>query len=113
MVCLNEQRKAERTDVAWPVSLWHPKAIRFFNGRSVNVSRTGVLLQLPMKMPLRQGQSVELNFPRTEGLAEDKGGFARIKSAQIVRIDRSDALESGAVRVGLVFSEDGLIPTQD
>ena len=66
-----------------------------------------------MKMPLRQGQSVELNFPRTEGLAEDKGGFARIKSAQIVRIDRSDALESGAVRVGLVFSEDGLIPTQD
>ena len=85
----HEQRGARRTDLAWPVSLWHPKALRFFNGRSMNVSRTGVLLTLPMKAPLRQGQDVELNFPRAETLAKDKGGSARIKTARVVRISPS------------------------
>ena len=105
VVCVNEQRRARRSEVAWPVSLWHPKAVRFFNGRSMNVSSSGVLVTLPLKIPLSEGQEVELNFPRSEPLARDKGGFARIKTAKVVRIDRTDALSSAAVKVGLAFAD--------
>ena len=105
MVSAYEQRGAKRTDVTWPVSVWHPQASRFFNGQSMNVSRTGVMLTLPLKTPLQPGQDVELNFPRTKSLAQDKGSFARIKNAKVVRIDRSDSLSSATVKVGLSFYE--------
>ena len=104
MVCAYEQRKAERSPVQWPVSIWHPKASRFFNGHSVNVSSLGALVELPMKTPVREGQDLEINFPRSESLAKDKGGFARVKTAQVVRIDRSDSLLSASIKVGLEFS---------
>ena len=90
-------------EVRWPVSLWNPKATRFSNGRSLNVSADGALLSLPMQVPLCEGQDVEINFPRTEMLAKDKGGFCRIKTARVVRIDRSEAVTSATIKVGLEF----------
>jgi len=105
MVCMNEQREAERLQVDWPISVWHPKASRFFNGHSVNVSRKGALVLLPLKTPIREGQELEVNFPRSEKLAEDKGAAARIKSAKVVRIDRYESLTSATVKVALAFAE--------
>jgi hypothetical protein len=46
---------------------------------------------------------VELNFPRTETLAKEKGQFARIKSGKVVRVDRTNLLESAEIGVGIVF----------
>lgn len=105
MVCAFEQRKAVRSPVAWPVSLWHPKATRFFNGRSVDVSNTGVMVQMPIQTPLQEGQTVELNFPRSKPLAKRKGSFARIKNALVVRIDRSNTLGSATLNVGFAFTD--------
>ena len=105
MLSAFEQRQAERWPVSWPVSVWHPQAGRFFNGRSINVSSDGALLTMPLRVPLREGQNLELNFPRSEGLAETKGGFARIKTARVIRVDRSDLISGAAVKVGLVFCE--------
>ena len=103
MVCTFEQRNALRTPVSWPVSVWHPKASKFYNGRSINVSSDGALICLPMKTPIRMGQNLELNFPRTEILADLKGSFARIKTARVIRIDRSKSLNSATIQVGLEF----------
>ena len=105
MVCAFEQRHSKRSDVSWPVSVWHPKASRFFNARSVNVSRGGALLHMPLKAPIREGQSVEMNFPRAETLAAEKGHFARIKTARVVRIDRTESLARATIKVGLQFNE--------
>lgn len=105
MVCMYEQREAGRLDVDWPVSIWHPKASRFFNGHSVNVSRNGALVRLPLKTPIRQGQELEINFPRSETLAEDKGMAARIKTARVVRIDRYESLTSATIKVALEFAD--------
>jgi hypothetical protein len=105
METLVEQRKSARTDVSWPVSVWLPEANRFFNGRSGNISKTGVLIRLPVTTPLQTGHVVELNFPRTMALAKKKGAFARIKSGRIVRIQRQDLLDDATISVGIVFSE--------
>ena len=103
METLVEQRKDSRNNVSWPVSVWIPEANRFFNGRSCNISKTGVFITLPVTAPARSGHIVELNFPRTEALAKEKGQFARIKTGKVVRVDRKNLLESAEIGVGIAF----------
>jgi hypothetical protein len=103
MQALIEQRKDSRSSVSWPVSVWIPEANRFVNGRSCNVSKTGVFLTLPVTAPIKTGNVVELNFPRTEALAKEKGQFARIKSGRIIRVDRTKLLENAEIGVGIAF----------
>jgi len=103
MQAIAEQRKQSRSTLAWPVSVWLPEANRFFNGRSCNVSKTGVFLRLPLTAPIRSGHIVELNFPRTPDLAKEKGQFARIKKGKVVRIDRRNMLETAEIGIGIAF----------
>lgn len=112
MVAAFEQRSARRTDVSWPVSIWNPKATRFYNGRSVNVSSGGALVALPMNAPVVEGQALEVNFPRSESLAKQKGAFARVKSARVVRIDRSDVMNTARIKVGLEFESRSTVPAE-
>ena len=100
---LTEQRKDTRTELSRPVSVWVPKANRFFNGKSSNISKTGVIVKMPMTTPLGPGSVVELNFPRTSTLAEQKGQFARIKRGKVVRVDRDSTLEDACIGIGIVF----------
>jgi len=98
-----EQRSDTRSDLAWPVSVWLPKASRFFNGRSVNISKGGVFISVPMTTPVKEGQGVEINFPRTAALAKEKGRYARIKSGKVVRVDRSNMLEEASIGLAVEF----------
>lgn len=103
MQALIEQRKNSRSSVSWPVSIWIPEANRFVIGRSRNISKTGVFVTLPASTPIRTGKLVELNFPRTEALAKEKGQFARIKTGRVVRVDRQNLLENAEIGVGIAF----------
>ncbi len=105
METLIEQRKDTRTSLSWPVSIWLPEANRFFNGQSSNISKTGVFLTVPMTVPIRAGNVVEINFPRTEALAKEKGQFARIKSGKVVRVERRDMLKNANIGVAIAFDE--------
>jgi hypothetical protein len=98
-----EQRKEQRTNLSWPVSVWLPQAGRFFHGRSANISKLGAFICVPMTMPVRKGDMVEMNFPRTDALAEEKGQFARIKRGRVVRIDRNHSLQDAMVGLGIAF----------
>lgn len=99
-----ELRKDARTDLTWPVSVWLPEANRFFNAQSVNISRGGALINLPMTTPVRPGHVVELNFPRTITLAKQRGQFARIKTAKIVRVNRTNALQDASIQIAVQFT---------
>ncbi len=103
METLTEQRTEKRSTIKWPVSMWLPDANRFFNGKSCNVSKTGVFVKLPMTAPLRPGSTVELNFPRSTELATEKGQYARIKRGKVVRVDRQSVLEDAQIGVGIAF----------
>src|SRR4030042_4680577 len=99
MKTLIEQRMEVRTNLSWPVSVWLPQANRFFNGRSSNISKTGVFITVPMTTPIQTGNVVEINFPRTTTLAEQKGQFARIKRGRVVRIERQNTLNDASIGV--------------
>jgi hypothetical protein len=100
-----EQRKEARSQLAWPVSVWVPEANRFFNGRSVNVSKGGAFISMPMIIPIRTGHEIEINFPRTTALAREKGQYARIKSAKVLRVERDKMLTGGAIGMAVQFAE--------
>ena len=98
-----EQRRHTRTDLTWPVSIWLPEANNFFNAKSINISRGGAYLSVPMTTPLRAGHIIELNFPRTVNLAKKKGKFARIKSAKVIRVERANATEDATIKFAVQF----------
>ncbi len=100
---LVEQRKDRRSDLAWPVSVWIPEANRFFSGKSVNVSKGGAYISLPMTAPVRSGHEVEVNFPRTVSLARQKGQYARIKTAKVIRVERNEMLRNGTIGMAVQF----------
>lgn len=98
-----ENRSDGRTVLSWPVSIWLPEANRFFNGRSSNISKTGVYMKVPMTVPVKEGNILEVNFPRTTSLAKKKGTFARIKCGKVVRIERQSILEDASIGVAVHF----------
>ncbi len=100
-----EQRRNARTELNWPVSLWLPEVNRFFNVRSINISKGGALLSAPIAVPVRTGHIVEINFPRTKDLAKYKGSFARIKSGKVVRVDRKRLLDNASIDIAVQFTE--------
>ena len=104
METLVEQRKDTRTTLSWPVSIWLPEANRFFNGRSSNISKTGVFVSVPMTAPVRPGHTIEINFPRSIPLAKKKGRFARIKSGKVVRVERRNMLKDAHIGVAIQFN---------
>ena len=105
METLVEQRSDVRTKLSWPVSVWLPEANRFFNGRSANISKTGVFVSLPMMAPVRPGHVVEVNFPRTTALAQEKGQYARIKTGKVVRVERQSILKGANIGVAIQFQQ--------
>jgi len=98
-----EQRRDVRSDLSWPVSIWLPEANRFFSGKSINVSRGGAYITLPMTTPVRPGHEIEVNFPRTMSLAKQKGQYARIKQGKVLRVERSNMLRSGSIGIAVEF----------
>jgi hypothetical protein len=101
---LVENRKSARTVLSWPISLWLPEANRFFNGKTLNVAKGGVLLSMPMTTPIRPGHVVEINFPRTMNLAKKKGQFARIKTGTVVRVERETLTTDATIGVAIQFA---------
>jgi hypothetical protein len=99
-----ENRRTNRTELSWPISLWLPEANRFFNGKTINVAKGGVLLSMPMTTPIRPGHVVEINFPRTMILAKKKGQFARIKSGTVMRVQRDTITTDATICVAVQFA---------
>lgn len=58
---------------------------------------------MPLSTPAREGSVVELNFPRTDTLAQEKGQYARIKRGRIVRVDRRCTLDNASIGLGIAF----------
>ena len=98
-----DQRQDVRADLNWPVSVWLPQANRFYNAESVNVSKGGACISVPMTAPLKAGSYVEINFPRTMSLAKQKGQYARIKNGKVLRVDRKNVLEGTNIGMAVQF----------
>lgn len=85
------------------IQFYHGPSQREFPGRTVNVSRTGTLMQVPATTPLRVGQTIRLNVsviphPQFGDFHQDP------IDATIVRVDRGSLIATGQVAVGIRFA---------
>jgi len=103
MQVLQEQRRETRTKLSWPVSIWVPQANRFFNGRGSNISKGGAYISMPVTAPVKEGFDIEVNFPRTEQLAKEKGAYSRIKAGKVVRVERTNMLKDASIGIAISF----------
>ena len=101
-----EKRKHKRHKIQFPACTWVPLPVRgrFLIGKTRNVSRSGafIIIKFNPMFPdalriLTEGKEIEVNIPRTNALAKEKGQYARIRKAIVVRVD----LMSGHGRMGL------------
>jgi len=102
IVAEKEKRGSKRFKMDWQVCLWHEPTQRFFSGRSVNISATGALLQLPLTVPIRLAEEVEFNFTPPEGQKSDQLP-AKVFSARVVRVNRGESILEANQSVALQF----------
>lgn len=103
MEAIAEQRTQPRTELTWPVSVWLPQCNRFFNAHTANISSGGLLAKMPVTTPVKEGNIVEVNLPRTHSLAKEKGRYARVMTGKVVRVERSRMLKDASIGVAVEF----------
>ena len=103
MVAQDDRRAARRYPLQWQVCVWHEASKRFFNGRSDNISGSGALIYLPLTVPVRLNERVEVNFP-SPGISGSDRHPARIFTAKVVRINRPQSILDGRQAVAVNFA---------
>jgi hypothetical protein len=58
----SDQQRAQRYAVNWPVRVRPVNGTEWHNGRSVNLSVTGTLLELPRRYSVGQRLEIEIEF---------------------------------------------------
>ena len=85
------------------VQFYHGQSQRQFPGRTVDVSRTGTLMQVPATAPMRVGQTIRMDvavIPHPQFANFDQDPI----DATIVRVDRGNLVATGQVAVGVRFA---------
>ncbi len=99
-VITKERRKAPRIKLDWPVHIWCDSTNKFYTGRSINISSTGVLITLPLRVPIKVNDRISINFPQPEG---EKDYEERIFTGKVVRVNRGASILDGYQSVALNF----------
>ncbi len=105
MVEQPERRAYPRYDIDWPVALYQKDRDRLINGRGQDLSRGGALVALPLSVPLRLGQEVEVRLQPRTGPTQTPGNpqTPQVHNARVVRVQRGPRLLDGLQLVGLMF----------
>jgi hypothetical protein len=102
-----ERRVDPRYNIDWPVSVWSEPQGRTFNGRGQNLSHSGVLVVLPLSVPLRPGQQVQMRIGPRMNTREpiDTKKEPATRAARVVRVQREPRFLDGLQMVGLRFAD--------
>ena len=97
-----DRRQSPRHPLATTVEMFHEPSRRAYPVRSVDISEGGMLLYLPVSVPVDLGQSVRLTVG-SEPRPELHGLGLQPREATIVRVDRKGMLRVGYIPVGVRF----------
>lgn len=101
---IRERRRAVRIKLDWPVYVWSEATNRFYRGKSVNISSTGVLIKLPLQIPIRLEDRISVSFPAPqESETSPLGSEEHVFKGRVVRINRGSSILEGYQSVALEF----------
>jgi len=91
----NDRRKNKRIILEIPISAWVPAANKFYNGRTLNVSRSGALIKCIRGLPIKPGDQIEINFALTRPKANVVVSFTRVMNCRVTRKFQQNIKQSG------------------
>ncbi len=97
-----ERRRGLRIEQARPIKVFDPMTSRYFGGQTCDVSATGLRIELPASMPVREGKTISVHV----GLNDQGQALANRRAmipAKIVWIDRSMDSQNPKVMAGVEF----------
>ena len=93
-----ERRRGLRVRQTRPVKVFEPTGARFFGGQTEDISATGLRLELPAYIPIREGQTMSIHV----GLSLAGQSLANRRQMLPVRVvwvsrdeNRQDVIEAG------------------
>ena len=101
-----ENRRADRFEVECSLKFSHLPSSKTLRGRCINISEIGILMLIPMHVPVIEGQKVEISFSNnamTQIIDAGMQSPGNNLMAYVTRIDRQALLEEAGIRVGLEF----------
>jgi hypothetical protein len=97
-----ERRRGLRIEQTRPIKVYEPTASRYFGGKTMDVSPTGLRLELPSSMPVRPGKLLSIHV----GLSETGQALANRRQmipARVVWVDRSMDATCRTLSAGIEF----------
>ena len=97
-----ERRQHARFPMAMGMQFHHAPTQRDFPARSVDVSRGGMLMDIPANVPVQVGQNIRVNtggMPHPEFADLGRGTI----DGTVVRVDRSRFVSNGHMAIGVRF----------
>lgn len=101
---LRERRISPRYQLATGIRFLHDPSQRDFPARCVDISKSGLMMYVPVAAPVKPGQTVRLTLGGidTQQLAGLSGTPIE---GTIVRVDRQALLADGHLAVGVRFAQ--------
>ncbi|HSI33181.1 MAG: PilZ domain-containing protein [Phycisphaerae bacterium] len=98
----SERRRGLRIDQSRPIKVFEPTSSRYFAGQTCDVSSTGLRIELPASMPVREGHTVSVHV----GMSDKGQPLANRRAmipAKIVWLVRTGDLKSPKLMAGVEF----------
>jgi hypothetical protein len=97
-----ERRRGLRIMQERPIKVYEPSVSRYFGGQTLDVSGTGLKLQLPANMPVRAGKLLSIHV----GVGQTGQPLANRRQmipARVVWVDRSEEGSANTMYAGVEF----------
>ena len=98
-----DRRRHPRHPLATTVEFFHGPSRRKYPARSVDISDGGMLMYIPVGVPVAQGQPIQVTIG-SHGRPELAELSNRPLDATVVRVDRRKMLDLGHLPVGIRFA---------
>jgi hypothetical protein len=97
-----ERRRGLRIAQNRPVKVLEPGSARYFGGQTVDVSATGLRLELPAWMPIGPGKTINVHVG-VNSVGSALANRRQMIPARIVWVDRKAARPAGSIEAGVEF----------
>ena len=98
----SDRRRGLRIEQDRPIKVYDPLSSRYFGGKTCDVSSTGLRIELPASIPVREGKTISVHV----GLNDQGQALANRRSmipAKIVWIERSTEFGNPKLMAGVEF----------
>lgn len=95
-----ERRRGLRVRQARPIKIYEPTTSRYFGGQTLDISTTGMRVELPVSTPVRPGYMLNIHVGLNE-MGESLANRRQMMQAKVVWVERALDLTRSKLTAGI------------